>query len=93
MRIVESMIDRQLHTYGEQHKIANDPIGYYKAVIEIVFSERPRENRCTERVHAIQDRTQFYNSRSASQMDRDCNNIQRSPQAIATMSVLLHPQE
>ena len=43
MRIVESMFDNKLHPYGEKYKIANDPIGYYKAIMKIVFSDRPRE--------------------------------------------------
>ena len=43
MRLVEVMFDKSLHSYGEKYKINNDPIGYYKAIMKIVFSDRPRE--------------------------------------------------
>ena len=51
MRIVEYMFDKDIQSHGEKYKIANDPIGYYKAIMKIVFSERPRER--TEATNAF----------------------------------------
>ena len=43
MHLVQKMFSKSVHSFSEQHKINEDPIGFYKVIIKNVFGHRPRD--------------------------------------------------
>ena len=68
MRLVEMMFDITVHSHGEKYKINNDPIGYYRAIMKIVFSERPRD--MTDAANAFMQYKVRHNSSIADELVR-----------------------
>ena len=43
MLLVQKIFSKSVHSFGEQNKIDEDPIGFYKVIMKNVFGHRPRD--------------------------------------------------